>query len=109
LGVDERIVEVDSGVDSETGHRFGLIATDAALYLYDATREDQQELVQFPFSEIKSVQVGEQPGFVGYFEFTTTAGRRFVLRGVTRSRCKLQKYVKAAARDARAPFDDTDP
>ena len=95
---DERVVYVDRGTDVASGQLFELIATDVALYVYDAR---EREARRFGYDELANVEAGEvrtHPRYVGYIEFTDErTGTRFRFDDVQLTKGALARFVKGSS------------
>jgi hypothetical protein len=93
---DERVVYVDHGTSVASGRPYDLIATDLALYVYDAR---EKEARRFAYDELARVNVGDVrtfPRYDGYLEFTDTrTGTPFGFDDVQSTKGALGRFVKS--------------
>jgi hypothetical protein len=98
---EERVVYVDHGTSVVSGRPYELIATDLALYVYQAR---EREARRFTYDELTRVNVGEVrtfPRYAGFVEFTDgRTGTPFGFDDLQHTKGALARFVKGSSRRA---------
>ena len=95
---DERVVYVDRGARAASGHRYELIATDLALYVYDAGAREARRFGYDELSDVAIRAVSTFPRYSGRLEFTDRrTDTHLAFDDVPLTKGALARFVKAAS------------